>query len=82
MTARIDHASEALKALGHITGVDEATNQITLALEAQVHATLALVEQQRLANLIAFHDVATRQADAGHILSSDGLARVERAARE
>lgn len=58
MAERIDHAAEARKALGHITGVDPATNQITLALEAQVHATLALVEQQRIANLIALTDHA------------------------
>lgn len=53
MSDRIDHAAEALNALGAITGVDQATNQITLALEAQARATLALVEQQRIANLIA-----------------------------
>lgn len=44
--------AQAQASLDAITGVDEATNQITHVLEAQVHATLALVEQQRIANLM------------------------------
>lgn len=74
MAERIDHAAEARKALGYITGVDPATNQITLALEAQVHATLALAEQQRIANRIALARVAA-EADrsAGQHHSAYGL---------
>ncbi|WDH77881.1 hypothetical protein PTQ19_10145 [Microbacterium esteraromaticum] len=59
MSDRIDPAAEARRSLGLIKGVDEQTNQITLALEAQVHATLALVEQQRIANLIALSEHQT-----------------------
>lgn len=65
MSDRIDHAVAALKALGQIRGVDEATNQVTLAIEAQVHATLALVEQQRTANLIAVSANAARMVAEG-----------------
>lgn len=57
-TERIDHAATALRTLGQIRGVDEATNQVTLAIEAQVHATLALVEQQRIANTIAISQIS------------------------
>lgn len=44
MTKRIDHAEGARNLQAH--GYSES---------AQVHATLALVEQQRIANLIALH---------------------------
>ncbi|SNS43297.1 hypothetical protein SAMN06309944_0233 [Micrococcales bacterium KH10] len=51
MTDRIDHATEAREAL---RGAGDGRNVATDApLVAQVHATLALVEQQRIANLIA-----------------------------
>ncbi|WP_136053465.1 hypothetical protein [Microbacterium sp. K5D] len=64
MTERIDHAAKALKIM-HDVGTDE-RGEIPLELfdsheqwiyeatmrEAQVHATLALVEQQRIANLL------------------------------
>lgn len=43
---KIDHAALARKIVS--THVDRVT-----LMEAQVHATLALVEQQRIANLIA-----------------------------
>ncbi len=46
MTERIDHAAEARKILELVTGLPKLD-------EARVHATLALVEQQRIANLIA-----------------------------
>lgn len=47
MNERIDHAAEARKHITEWMGVD------FHAGIAQVHATLALVEQQRTANLIA-----------------------------
>lgn len=51
MTERIDHAAEAVNFLGAVTydthGDDDRKVQL-----AQVHATLALVEQQRIANII------------------------------
>jgi len=54
--ARIDHAAEARKHLGWVGEFDEGDSQdwpLVNATVAQVHATLALVEQQRIANLIA-----------------------------
>ena len=49
MTARFDHTAEALSTLEEI-GYPE-SNEGCIA-HAQVHATLALVEQQRIANLL------------------------------
>ena len=47
MTERIDHAAEALALINHPYPAPP-----TYLAEAQIHATLALVEQQRIANLI------------------------------
>lgn len=51
MTERINHAAEAVNFLGAVTydthGDDDRKVQL-----AQVHATLALVEQQRIANVL------------------------------
>ncbi|WP_323986248.1 hypothetical protein [Microbacterium plantarum] len=54
MTKRMDHAAEARRAL-RAAAEDPADIEGTdpWLLAAQVHATLALVEQQRIANLIA-----------------------------
>ena len=58
MRGRIDHAAEARKRIVcgeermEREGDTDVTNTVA-ALHAQVHATLALVEQQRIANLIA-----------------------------
>lgn len=49
MTDRIDHAAEAQRIIDNPPG-GEAVRR------AQVHATLALVEQQRIANLIALSE--------------------------
>lgn len=51
---RIDHAGEATKLLGSVYSDDP---EILDGIRAQVHATLALVEQQRIAN-----EIALRQA--------------------
>lgn len=53
MTEYIDHAAEARRILArtHSHG-GEIERMIS---EAQVHATLALAEQQRFANRIAYH---------------------------
>lgn len=51
MTKRFDHAAEATSTLKAI-GYPETTKGCIA--HAQVHATLALVEQQRIANLIAW----------------------------
>ena len=62
MTERIDHAAEAVNFLGAVTydthGDDDRKVQL-----AQVHATLALVEQQRIANLIALWTVSEEDAE-------------------
>ncbi|MDF2507276.1 MAG: hypothetical protein K0Q52_1135 [Microbacterium sp.] len=58
MSDRIDHAAEARRNIEGLhdyqseAGMTEAS-MLTVAIEAQAHATLALVEQQRIANLIA-----------------------------
>ena len=58
MSKRIDHAAKASQCIAWATewqrevGSNAAT-ETTHALIAQTHATLALVEQQRIANLIA-----------------------------
>ncbi len=59
MADRIDHAAEARKAIESAYPIalpyDSAEAQYHGALmEAQVHATLALVEQQRIANLLSY----------------------------
>lgn len=51
MTERIDHAAEARRVLDNIPHESLLGNSTALAW-GQVHATLALVEQQRIANLI------------------------------
>ncbi len=56
-TERIDHAAEAMRCLdipSHFIRNDGTSPEGgRMVAEAQVHATLALVEQQRIANLIA-----------------------------
>lgn len=54
MSDRIDHAAEARKILDGPARrwPDSADSQVEIA-SAQVHATLALVEQQRIANVLA-----------------------------
>jgi hypothetical protein len=59
VSARIDHAEKARMELDFLhewmseEGQTDAT-QLASVLEAQVHATLALADEQRIANLIAF----------------------------
>ena len=50
MTERIDHAEKAMA----FTGAEWRNGDVAVAqlMEAQVHATLALVEQQRIKNLL------------------------------
>lgn len=86
MTDRINHAAEALSAL---EGAGDGRNFATDApLVALTHATLALVEQQRIANLIALaalpkidgfegeaHDAST-EALMGGLLDVEEVAAV------
>lgn len=57
MTERIDHAAEAIS-LRRMSGTSGLTEEgcANVLAAAHVHATLALVEQQRIANLIALND--------------------------
>jgi hypothetical protein len=56
MTERIDHVAEAHRILYETPWTADRTDEFwtSVAVTAQVHATLALVEQQRVANLIAW----------------------------
>ena len=61
MSDRIDHAAEAREYIAAALGAVTADPAVIVALLAQAEATLALVEQQRIANLIALgygHTVA------------------------
>ena len=70
MSERIDHAAEGDRLMSLASSPRDASTE-TIALCAQVHATLALVEQQRIANLIALRKAWTPVEQA----CSDDLAR-------
>lgn len=85
MTERIDHAAEAREALADtrefIENIEEpSAYALRVAAngfaEAQAHATLALVEQQRIANLIAIwavpNDAETHLVKAGGVTKDAG----------
>lgn len=59
MTERIDHVAQALRDRDYAEspGPGDPTLATNWLLSAQVHATLALVEQQRIANLLAWVEV-------------------------
>lgn len=79
---RIDHACEARRLLqversdaASALGWDSADAQHAATLaEAQVHATLALIEQQRIANLIAMFSLSEEDASDAADLGFDYLA--------
>lgn len=78
---RIDHAKEAREWNNAASGPALSMEQTSaFAAIAQVHATLALVEQQRTANLIAFHDLSTRQDQS--VLDETAHDRIQRAGAE
>lgn len=54
MSERIDHAAEARELLAKVGRGLSVEGCVAVA---QVHATLALVEQQRVANMIAYYSV-------------------------
>lgn len=76
---RVDHAAEARRALDGAEGHywDESPAQVALYLQkAQAEATLALVDQQRIANLIALgtsHEVEPRDAVSALMDARKGL---------
>lgn len=73
----IDHAAEARELLGADTPAEEA---VELLMAAQVHATLALADEQRTANLIAVLTTERRtpleSADQATALQGQILARL------
>lgn len=74
MTERIDHAAEAVKHIewAHNQQAEQGEFDFTVrdnALIAQVHATLALVEQQRIANIIA---IANNVSDDPEVMVTAG----------
>lgn len=54
MSERIDHAAEAVLCMKYAESPSAGSPEVAAVhmAQAQVHATLALVEQQRIANLI------------------------------
>lgn len=74
MSDRIDHAAAAQKLLDRVS-----TSRLTspeaavLVAGAQAHSTLALVEQQRTANLIALSTNAARMVAEGSASLGDYL---------
>lgn len=71
MNERIDHVAQALRDRDYAEspGPGDPTLATNWLLSAQVHATLALVEQQRIANLIAL-------ATGVDVISGHGIARM------
>lgn len=71
MSDRIDHAAEALDELESVQlHFDEGMNGTARATIALTHATLALVEQQRIANLIALAHVADQHDNVSPLEST------------
>lgn len=63
MSDRIDHVFEALGLRQLASSTEHGPSAANLIAAAHLHATLALVEQQKLANLIALAKVAGREED-------------------
>ena len=64
MTDRIDHAAEAVGLLALAVAAQHQGDPRHLIAAAQAHAALALVEQARIANLVALASLAGRDEDA------------------
>ena len=63
MSDRIDHAAEAVALLNLAVTAQHQGDPRHLIAAAHVHATLALIEQQRIANLVALASLAGRDED-------------------
>lgn len=63
MSDRIDHAAEAVALLNLAAAAQHQGDPRHLIAAAQVHASLALVEQQRIANLVDLAKIAGRDED-------------------
>ena len=64
MTNRIDHAAEAVGLLALAVAAQHQGDPRHLIAAAHIHATLAVAEQARIANLIALAKLAGRDEDA------------------
>ena len=74
MTERINHAVEARKLLGRSIQMSEPDNaEIGADIAALTHATLALVEQQKIANLNALMATTARSVAEGEMFIEDYL---------
>jgi outer membrane protein TolC len=74
---RIDHANEARRAVSQTLGyaeTDENTGALVGIAAAQVHATLALVEQQRIANLITLATLSGEYDENTDLLRIEAVA--------
>lgn len=87
MNDRIDHAAEARRAMRQTLDAcetDENTGALISIAAAQVHATLALVEQQRIANLVALSRPQDFRPDGANIripsFDEEGMLRPDIAA--
>lgn len=70
MAERIDHAGEAEAWLRGVDIGDSLDADVLAVAKAQVHATLALVEQRRIANVIALASRKWELARGGDITFS------------
>ena len=75
MADRIDHAAEAVALLRRVSGSRMSDAEASVSVSAaQVHATLAVAEQQRIANLIALESARSHRTDRrGHYWGPDLL---------
>lgn len=78
MTERTDHAAIARMLLESVPQEEDAARASAVALTALVDATLALVEQQRIANLLAIAQFSHR-TEGGRIFTSENSATKWRA---
>lgn len=64
MTERIDHYAAAVGMLKDAQAAQDLSMVGIIAQGAQVHATLALVEQQRITNLLRVHETTSTELSA------------------
>lgn len=80
MSDRIDYRYNAEEQVKLALSLPQSENEVPALVVAQIataEAVLALVEQQRIANLIAFQALAVTQNHQGHLLDKDGWAQVD-----
>lgn len=90
MTERIDHVAEAKRIQGGAREIIRATKgdlaphmaAVIMLDDARLEAALALVEQQRIANLIAMSALNFRDADFTKVWNAEGDTAEWRAVRD